>query len=192
MQRATTSSDAARRSVDVETDLSLRAIRRSDTGALRAAFEILSERSRYARFRGLPQMGDAQWEQFCDVDGIDHVALVVVTARGAIVGVGRFIRLTRHEHAEVALTVADAYQRRGLGRSLVRALLPLARARSIATLVAYAASDNLGIVRLLVGEGGAVRHHALGEVTIALPTGLRAGRPSAPAVDTSGCRTVSQ
>jgi GNAT superfamily N-acetyltransferase len=153
--------------------LALRAIRPEDEGPLRAAFEVLSQRSRYARFRGLAAPTDALWHMLTHVDGVDHVALVLVNDAGQIRGVGRFIRFGTGTRAEIALTVADAWQRRGLGQRLLAELLPLARARGIDWLIAYAAADNVGIARLLIGNGATSLGVQSGEIVLTLSTAPR-------------------
>ena len=130
--------------------VTVRAIRPSDVGPLRSAFEQLSPESRYLRFHAyLQQLPSEQWEYLTRVDGRDHVALI---ARDGprIVGVARFVRSEdRAQCAEVAFVVADDYQRRGLGRVLRDALLREAGERGIHTFRAYVLPANVAIRRLL-------------------------------------------
>lgn len=153
--------------------LVLRPIEPEDEPALRAAMAALSPESRYARFRSVGTLSDAQWRYLTRVDGHDHVALVAVTHDGAIVGVARFVRQGRGARsAEIAFTVADAYQRRGLGHTMLEALLPMARARGIDMFVAYTAACNLGIARLFTAHGGRCVATEQGESVLVLPTRL--------------------
>jgi acetyltransferase len=151
----------------------LRPIEPEDEPALRAAVAALSPESRYARFRSLGSLSDAQWRYLTRVDGRDHVALVAVTSEGDIVGVARFVRQgPGARSAEIAFTVADAYQRKGLGHTMLCALLPMARARGVDMFVAYTAASNLGIVRLFSAHGGRRVSTEQGESTLVLPTRL--------------------
>jgi RimJ/RimL family protein N-acetyltransferase len=153
-----------------EAPLTLRHIRPDDEPQLRAAFAGLSRASRYARFRGLSTLTDAQWRYLTNVDGHDHVALIAVTVVGEIVGVARFVRQgSGARDAELAITVADRFQRKGLGHTLLLSLLPLARARGIDSLVAYTAADNQGIARLLMSHGGRCVSMEQGESELRLP-----------------------
>ncbi len=162
--------EAARRMSIAGAPLGLRRIRPSDSAALRhLAYEGLSERSRRARFRGLPFLSDDAFVHLCTVDGRDHVALVAERPGGELVGVGRFIRLRDRAKAEVALSVADAYQRHGIGRALLDSLVPIARSVGVRTLIAFAGADNVGIARLLCRQGGELRRDGDGEVVITLP-----------------------
>ena len=94
------------------------------------------------------------------VDGHDHVALVATTRaadsdedRG--LGVGRFIRV--HEEptvAEVAITVRDDYQGKGLGSLLALTLARAARERGVRHFRGEVLADN-AIVRRLLDDVGA-------------------------------------
>lgn len=153
--------------------LTLRPIEPEDEPALRAAIAALSPESRYARFRSLGSLSDAQWRYLTRVDGCDHVALVAVTHDGRIVGVARFVRQGPHARsAEIAFTVADAYQRKGLGHTMLCALLPMARARGIDMFVAYTAANNVAVVRLFSAHGGRCVSTEQGESVLVLPTRL--------------------
>ncbi len=55
--------------------------------------------------------------------------------------------------AEVAVTVLDAYQRRGLGTLLVRLLAPIAASNGVATFVYYMRWDNDQAIEQLRVEG---------------------------------------
>ena len=136
--------------------ISFRLLRGDDEGALRTLFHNLSPRSRYSRFHGqVSELSDATWRYLCEVDGVDHVAIgAFATARHGeklrLVGVARFIRLpAQPRRAELAITVLDELQRRGLGTNLLDLLLRLAVHRGIDELIAPVLGDNLAMKRLL-------------------------------------------
>jgi len=88
-----------------------------------------------------------------EVDGLDHVALVAeypsAPAR-RLIAVGRFVRLDDDPRAaEVAVTVADEWQRRGLGSVLGKHLAHAARNRDIRRFTATMSSDNVAAHRLM-------------------------------------------
>ncbi len=93
---------------------------RDDREALAGFFDGLSIRSRSLRFftgaRGLPpRMLDA----LAAVDEDQHVAILALH-EGTVVGDARYIRsVSDPERAEFAITVTDAFQRRGIGRMLL-------------------------------------------------------------------------
>lgn len=129
----------------------LRLLRPDDEPALRRAFDALSSESRYRRFHGhVPRLSDAAWRYLCRVDDHDHVALVAVTAAGGIVAVARFVRLReRSSEAELAVTIADAWQSRGLGSLMTCALADVALARGVTTLRAHVLPGEAAIERIV-------------------------------------------
>jgi GNAT superfamily N-acetyltransferase len=134
----------------------VRALLPSDEHVLRTAFRELSPRSRYQRFLGpVSELSDALWRYLCDVDGCNHVALVAFPADGSsAVGVARFVRQsTVPSVAEMAITVADAWQRRGVGALLLDRLVEAARCAGIDAFVAHALPNNIAIRRLLARRG---------------------------------------
>ncbi|MBX3226554.1 MAG: GNAT family N-acetyltransferase [Labilithrix sp.] len=133
----------------------VRPLRASDEPALRAAFHALSPWSRYQRFLGQVSDLDAgMWRHLCRVDLRDHVALAAFTDEQRIVGVARFIRIPGDwSIAEVAVTVADDWQQRGLGTHLLEALTDLAGDLRVRSFVAHAFASNVAIHRLLAKAG---------------------------------------
>jgi RimJ/RimL family protein N-acetyltransferase len=70
------------------------------------------------------------------------------------VGVARFERIAeRPENAEVAFTVADDFQGRGLGSTLFRRLAQLARARGITAFEAEVLKSNERMLRVFERSG---------------------------------------
>lgn len=102
-----------------------------------AAFARLGDESRYRRFfTGVKELSAAELDHLADVDHSDHEAIIAVDpASGDVLGVARYVRSTDDpEAAELAVTVIDDWQGRGLGRALLTALTRCARRE------AYAAS----------------------------------------------------
>lgn len=120
------------------TTVTLRHIRSSDAGELRDAFEQLSPTSRYRRFfHSIGRLSDDMVRYLVTVDGVDHVAIVAVRPtrdelREEGLGVARFIRLKDDpKAAEMAITVLDAHQGKGLGGLLLRAIARAASERGV-------------------------------------------------------------
>jgi RimJ/RimL family protein N-acetyltransferase len=133
----------------------IRPMRSDDAPALAAAVEQLSEQSRYRRFHSvMPRLEAQMLTYLTDIDHHDHEALVAVApGSGDIVGVARFIRDTAiPDTAELAIVVADAWHRRGLGTLLIRQLAQRAGQVGIDHFTAEILAENaptLALVRRL-------------------------------------------
>lgn len=83
--------------------------------------------SRFSRFgQGRQRLSKSEWDYLSDIDQRMHVAWAAVID-GFGVGVGRYI-VVDGDSAEVAVTVLDDYQGRGVGTVLLQALVAVARA----------------------------------------------------------------
>lgn len=136
------------------TPVAVRPLVAQDRALLLAGFSRLSSRSRSSRF--LQGVSDAQFEKMLPVllDGVDqrsHVA-VVLCAEGRPIGVGR-LRRFRHDPgvADLAVTVADAWQGRGAGTVLAREVL--ARAGDVREIHTVVGADNPASLRMLARLG---------------------------------------
>ena len=142
----------------------LRPIRADDGPRLLALYDLLSPESLYFRFFAVPDKDPAKAEYLTHVDYGRRYALVAETA-GTIVGVARWERFAdRPSHAEVAFTVADAFQGRGLGSLLFQRLAALARAREIAVFEAEVLKNNERMLRLFARTGLATTTRDQGRV----------------------------
>lgn len=131
---------------------SIRPIRPADADALRAFHARLSPETTRRRFLVFhPDLSEAEVAWFTTVDHVRREALVAV-AGAEIVGVARYDRLGPRD-AEVAIVVADDWQRRGIGTRLLAALCDRAAAAGVAELVADTLPENVAIVRLLTRAG---------------------------------------
>ena len=153
--------------LDDGTHVTLRHIRPDDAEALNRGFDQLSQRSRYQRFGGaIVALTRNQLRYLTNVDGKDHVAIVATapSSRSSSsssssdevgLGIGRFVRSTRDPcTADVALTVVDEVQHKGLGRILAIALGRAALERGIHRFQGQTLADN-ETVRNLLDEMGA-------------------------------------
>lgn len=130
-----------------------------DAPVLAEAFERLSPESRDLRFLGgKPRLSSGDLQYLTDVDGYTHEALGAVdAATGRGVGVARFVRLVPDAPvAEVAVTVIDDWQRRGLATLLLEKLNERARAVGIERYTALVSGDNKAVVSLLDRIGARV------------------------------------
>jgi len=141
--------------------IGMRTLQASDEPTLRASFLAVSSPPRR---RGLPvlisELSDRMWRRHHRVRSYEDVALAAFTAEGRIVRVARYIRARgERSRAEVAVTVADGWQRRGVGTRLLAMLAEIAEKVGITTFAALAKTHDAGIRRLMgkVGELKAFR-----------------------------------
>jgi GNAT superfamily N-acetyltransferase len=134
--------------------VSIRPLAPSDAGLLDAVLEGMSPESRYSRFHApKPRLSSSERAYLAGVDGRDHLALVALDAAGAPLGI---VRGVRHRDdpaaAEIAAEVVDAWQRRGLGTTLLRRLALQAAGVGIGRFTATVLAQN-GLQRALRRRG---------------------------------------
>jgi RimJ/RimL family protein N-acetyltransferase len=114
----------------------------------------LSPRSRYQRYHGAkPRLSARERAFMAATDGRDHVAFVALDARGAPVGVARYVRLRADpDTADIAAEIADDWQRQGLGTDLVGRLARRAAASGVRRFTATVLSET-GLRWSLVRRG---------------------------------------
>jgi RimJ/RimL family protein N-acetyltransferase len=148
--------------------LAPRPIRPDDKAALTRGLDCMSDRSVYLRFLSpKPSFSASELRYLTEVDGIDHVALVLddPDSRGTLMAVGRWVRLEEDpETAEIAITVGDRWQRQGLGTLLARALAAEAARRGVRHFTASISSSNTAARRLLEKASGELCLHRAGTV----------------------------
>jgi RimJ/RimL family protein N-acetyltransferase len=130
----------------------IRQVQPADAPLLADGFARLSPRSRRMRFLARKdQLSAAELRYFTAVDHHDHEALGAVDqADGRGVGVARYVRDADDPHAaEIAVTVVDDWQGRGLGTELLTWLSARARSEGIHRFTALVAEDNMAIAGLL-------------------------------------------
>lgn len=122
-----------------------------DRQLLEEGLAELSPESVYARFgQGRGRLSSSELEYLSDVDLRGHVAWgVAVEGEGA--GVGRYIVVTDGSCAEIAVTVLDRFQGRGLGTLLFQALAAVARADGVGQFCFEFLPDNLAVRRIVRG-----------------------------------------
>jgi RimJ/RimL family protein N-acetyltransferase len=152
----------------------LRSISPRDKKLLAASFARLSEESRYRRFFTVKDtLSAAELDYFVHVDHSDHEAIIAVDPLSRdLLGVARYIRSTHEaDVAEVAVTVADDWQNRGLGRALLDRLTYRARRQGVRKFSALVQSDNPASLGLLENVGDTERQVESGlvELVIDLP-----------------------
>jgi GNAT superfamily N-acetyltransferase len=139
------------------TEVHLRPLRRDERDLVAGFFAGLSGRSRQRRFLGpMPRLPEWMLRRLVEVDGHRHVA-VVAEVDGGCAGIGRFVAPSGEPGAaEVAVTVADRFQGRGIGGLLLDALTAAAERAGLATLVYLVDPLNRPMLALLRARGVAL------------------------------------
>jgi GNAT superfamily N-acetyltransferase len=123
----------------------IRALKPEDRSAMLSAVGRVGAQSLYRRFFGPKrEFTESEVDFFVNVDFVKHVALVAVvndSGKDTIVGGARYI-VTHPGTAELAFAVVDEYQGQGIGTTLLRHLIVIARGSGLAQLVAEVLPEN--------------------------------------------------
>ena len=145
----------------------IRPVRGSDAPLLADGFARLSARSRQMRFLTTKHtLSAAELRFFTEVDHYDHEAIGALSpADGRGVGIARYIRDPGDPKiADIAVTIADDWQGRGLGTELLARLSGRARQAGICRFTATVAYGNAAMARLLRNMGAELAGYGPGTV----------------------------
>lgn len=163
----------------------LRPILPQDDEALGAFFERLSLSSRQRRFHApVNGLAAAALVRMTRLDYRDHLAMVITTVeqgREVIVADARYALDEGGESAEFGLVVDDRWQRCGLGRRALRALIDAATGAGLAWLHGSVLHDNLPMLRLMADQCFACTPDREDEAVVHVELRLRRATP--PAAD---------
>jgi GNAT superfamily N-acetyltransferase len=144
--------------------LTIRPLGNGDTDTVAALFDRLGPASRALRFNGAkPRLSDAELAQLATVDDRSHTIVAYVDGDPGPAGIAQVVRDRRcWTNAEIAFAVADAYQGRGVGSTLVECLADDARAAGITHLTATTRTSNSAAQTLVrnVAQIVEIRHEA--------------------------------
>jgi GNAT superfamily N-acetyltransferase len=134
----------------------VRPLRRGDREGLAAAVTRLSDQSRYLRFAtGKPRLTKRELDFLVNIDHHRHEAIVAIdpsTGRG--VAIVRYIEVAGEpDVAEVAATVTDDWQGRGLGTALLAQLAARARDEGYSAFRASVLASNQRVIAMLLAAG---------------------------------------
>ncbi len=153
--------------------LRLRPPTAADIEQLLGFFGELSQQSLYLRFHGYPSLTPQLVERFVDPDWVESGSLVGVHGEGAgarIVALASYARLRDPRVAESAFTVADDWQRRGIGTRLLERLAALASEAGIERFVAEVRPENRAMLDVFAHAGfEATRELSGGTIEVQFP-----------------------
>lgn len=137
--------------LDDGSEAQLSPLRPEDRDLLEEGMSQLSPQSRFTRFgQGRGELTPTELDYLTRIDQRRHVAWGAVVADTAA-GVGRYIVIDDNGCAEVAVTVVDRLQGKGLGTALFQALVAVARADGVELLCFEALPENLAVRRMTRG-----------------------------------------
>jgi acetyltransferase len=141
--------------------LTIRPMQPGDAAREQAFVQALSSASRHLRFmNAVRELSPRQLQRFTHPDPAREFALVALRQQPGRpdeqVAVARFALDAADEGCEFAIVVADAWQRRGLGRYLMGRLIEAAAARGLHVLWGQVSADNAGMLALARALGFAV------------------------------------
>lgn len=127
-------------------EVTIRVLRKEDARLERDFIRNLSPESRWMRFLGqFSEPSDALIRKLTDLDYRRDMAFIALSRAGGIareVGVSRYSLSPDGQSCECAVTVADAWQGKGLGTVLMRDLVDVARRRGIRSMFSIDANEN--------------------------------------------------
>ena len=129
----------------------IRQIQSADAPLLADGFTRLSDQSRQMRFlTRKKELSPAELRYFTEIDHHDHEALGALDHDdGRGVGIARYVRDAEDpQAAEIAVTIVDDWQGRGLGTELLAQLSDRARSEGIHRFTALVSADNAAMAGL--------------------------------------------
>jgi acetyltransferase len=155
--------------------LDIRPIRPEDEPMLRAFHATLSESSVYRRYAHVVRLDQRvahdQLVRACFIDYDREMALLALAHDGLearIVAVGRLIKSHEGDEAEFALVVSDAFQRRGIGRELLRRLVDIGRRERVPHIVGHILAENSAMLHVCKQLGFRLTYTADGSMVDAV------------------------
>lgn len=134
----------------------VRPVERSDREGFAAAVRRLSDETRYLRFAAAkPRLTNRELDFLVDVDHHRHEAIVAIdpTTRRGVAAV-RYVQVPGEpDVAEIAATVTDDWQGRGLGTALLAQLAARARDEGFAAFRASVLASNHRSIAMLLSAG---------------------------------------
>ena len=132
--------------------VTIRPIRLTDVAMESEFIHRLSAESKHFRFlAGVRELPAEELAQLCDVD-VKHSMAFVATVRKngkeVEIGVSRYAPNSHCDVREVAVTVADDWQHKGLGASLMNALIQTARTQGIRQLYSVNLANDTAMTGL--------------------------------------------
>jgi len=135
-------------------EVTLRPIRPEDEPLEAKMLDYLSSQTMYYRFLGyVPKITHDFLKRFTQIDYDREMAIIAeiqdeTDGERKMVGVVRIVSDAWGENAEYAIVVADAWQKKGLGRIMTNFILDIAKEKGINKIYGTVLATNKGMLRL--------------------------------------------
>ncbi|MEI7613846.1 MAG: bifunctional acetate--CoA ligase family protein/GNAT family N-acetyltransferase [Betaproteobacteria bacterium] len=144
--------------------ITIRPIRPEDSDMEQAFVKNLSDESKYYRFMDtLRELTQAMLVRFTQIDYDREMALVATIlgdyGQEIQIGVARYVTNPDGETVEFALAIADDWQKHGVGRKLMSALIDVARQKGYRAVVGDVLAMNSKMFRLMSTLGFTIHPH---------------------------------
>jgi CRP-like cAMP-binding protein len=148
------------------TELLLRPVLPGDSVRTLQGHVQFSSETLYRRFMSARVPSPALMDYLAEVDYVDHFVWVMTDQDGQPVADARFVRDDHDPSvAEIAFTVADAYQGRGIGSFLIDALAVAARVGGVEKFSGRMLADNVAMRAIMDHYGALWQRDDIGVVT---------------------------
>jgi len=144
--------------------VTIRPIRPEDSAMEQEFVKNLSDESKYYRFMDtLRELTQAMLVRFTQIDYDREMALVATiqgkNGKEIQIGVARYVTNPDGESVEFALAIADDWQKHGVGRKLMSALIEIARQKGFRAVVGDVLAMNTKMFRLMSTLGFTIHPH---------------------------------
>jgi GNAT superfamily N-acetyltransferase len=143
--------------------VTIRPMHSSDSAMEDAFVRNLSIETKHYRFLGgVKELSAAELRHLCDVDGRHSMAFVATIEKDGHetqIGVSRYAEGSKEHLREMAVTIADEWQHKGLGRLLAQRLIEYARSHGVTQLYSVDLADNSAMRSLANELGMSVRRN---------------------------------
>ncbi|MCF7958730.1 MAG: GNAT family N-acetyltransferase [Phycisphaerae bacterium] len=144
--------------LDDGTNIKFRPIHPTDEHRIKDLFYALSQQTIYYRFlKEMTSFPQKQIQDFIYVDHRNEVAIVATLPEASgdeIIAVGRYYLNQKTNRAEVAFTVRDQWQDRGIGKFLLKYLHTIAKRSGISGFTAEVTNANKAMLRVFNSHSG--------------------------------------
>ena len=141
--------------------VTIRPLQPSDSQMEAEFVRNLSDETKHFRFLGgVKELSSTDLKRLCNIDGYCNMAFVATVREGDAereIGVSRYAEGSKPDIREMAVTVADSWQHKGLGRLLADQLIDYARAHGVTQLYSVDFAENTAMQHLAQDLGMTVR-----------------------------------